>query len=57
MAVKGSGSSHKWNMTEIEELIKKWWKKPRIEPQCVSELSWQELLDGEPEPHLRFSKL
>ena len=50
-------------MTEIEELIKqaeevkKRWKKPQIEPEGVSALSWQELLDGKPYPHLRYGKL
>ena len=50
-------------MTEVEELIeqaeevKKRWKRARIEPQGVSGLSWQELLDGKPYPHLRFGKL
>jgi len=49
-------------MTEIEQLIKqaeaiKARRQPRVGPSVPSNLSWQELLDGKPYPHLRFVKL
>lgn len=49
-------------MTEVEKLIKqalviKARKQPRAEAPELSNLTWQELLDGKPYPHLRYGKL
>jgi len=50
-------------MTEIEMLVEQaeqvlrtWHKQKTINPP-VSNLSWQEILDGKPYPHLRHGKL
>ena len=51
-------------MTEIEQLIEQAVKvkvrlksQPKVETPIPSSLSWQELLDGKPYPHLRYGKL
>jgi len=51
-------------MTEIDALIKaaeavkaRLKLRRKVEPPAPSNLSWQELLDGKPYPHLRFGKL
>lgn len=50
-------------MAEMEELIRQAkkvkgnWRKPKNDGHTVSSLSWQDLLDGKPYPHLRFGKL
>ena len=50
-------------MTEVEELIKQAekikgeYRKSRVDAPPVSNLTWQELLDGKQSPQLRYGKL
>ena len=63
MAILSMKTNIGGEMTEIEGLIKeaeeikKRWRKSKVVSPLLSELSWQELLDGKPYPHLNVKNL